>query len=209
VIDAGLVRAALRRPGPARFPLHTLEGAAPAAVVLALRFAPARLLVVERAPHLHDHAGELGFPGGKPDPTDADLRATAARELSEECAVSGVDWLGELEPCPVITGRFLIHPFVAALPAGAAPRAASGELARVHDLLLEPLLDGSRRYGASRGQWRGVQLVTPDFDLGGATLYGASASIALDLLRRIAAELGAALPEPVMHDRPAWGNRYD
>jgi 8-oxo-dGTP pyrophosphatase MutT (NUDIX family) len=204
------VRAALtRRPVP-RFPPETTVGAAPAAVVLALRFAPARLLVVERAGHLADHAGELGFPGGKPEPGDADLRATAGRELEEECGVgaAGLDWLGELLPCPVITGRYLIHPFVAALPEGAIPSAASGELVRVMDLALEPLLDGSRRYGGSRNIWRGVELVSPHFDLDGALLYGASAAIALDLLSRIAAELGQPLPPPVLQDRPAWGERY-
>lgn len=204
------LRAALAIAREPRFPASSVEGARPAAVVLALELQPLRLLVVQRATTLADHAGELAFPGGKPESADVDLRATAARELEEECGVApaGLDWLGQLLPCPVITGRFLIHPFVAALPAGAAPRAASGEVARVLWLELEPLLAGSQRYGAVRGSWRGVDLLTPHFMVGSALMYGASAAIAHDLLWRIAAQRGQPLPEPELTHDAVWGDRY-
>src|SRR5205814_8991691 len=41
-------------------------------------------LLTQRAAHLNDHAGQIAFPGGKIDATDASPLETALRERSEE-----------------------------------------------------------------------------------------------------------------------------
>ncbi len=188
-----------------------LRGARPAGVVVPIRFTPEpSVILVLRSAHLDDHAGEVGFPGGKPEPEDADLQATALRELGEEIGVGAgeVAWLGRLGACPVITGRYLIHPFVAALDERAAPRVASTEIARVLTLPIEPLLSGELPYHAVEGTFRGQRVLAPHFPLDGCVLYGASAYIVYDLLARIAARLGRALPAPVLDTAPPWGDRY-
>jgi 8-oxo-dGTP pyrophosphatase MutT (NUDIX family) len=166
--------------------------------------------VVLRGSHLQDHAGEVGFPGGKPDPGDADLEATALRELFEEVGVppEEVEVLGQLRPMPVITGRYLIHPFVGALRPGAAPRVASPEIARVIALPLLPLITGEAPMEAIRGEWEGVTVFAPHFPLDGCVLYGASAYILYELLSRLAASLGRTLPAPRVQSDPPWGDRY-
>jgi 8-oxo-dGTP pyrophosphatase MutT (NUDIX family) len=56
------------------------------------------LLLTERAHHMRSHPGQISFPGGKLDPTDASPTAAALREAQEETGLdpAGVDVLGEL-----------------------------------------------------------------------------------------------------------------
>ena len=212
-IDTKLIREALADPLPLPALGSSIDSsrARPAAVVVPLRLDPEPVtVVVLRGSQLKDHGGEVGFPGGKPDPGDADLTATALRELEEEVGVaaSDVEICGPLNPMPVITGRYLIHPFVGALAPGAAPRVASKEVARVLTLPLLPLLTGEQPIGAIRGEWNGALIFAPHFPLDGCVLYGASAYILYELLARLANRLGSPLPAPVIEQEPPWGSRY-
>ena len=51
------------------------------------------VVLLERARELHDHGGEVGFPGGGWEPGDASPVATALREVQEEIGVdpAGID----------------------------------------------------------------------------------------------------------------------
>lgn len=42
------------------------------------------VVLTQRTAHLHDHAGQISFPGGRYEPEDADIVATALRESFEE-----------------------------------------------------------------------------------------------------------------------------
>lgn len=182
-----------------------------AGVVIPLALGPEpRVYLMVRGSDLTDHAGEVCFPGGKPEAQDLDLRATAARELEEEVAVrlDQLEWAGELSACPVITGRYLIHPFVAVLQEGATPRPASGEVARIVSLPLLPLLTGELPTFAVKRLWEGVEITAPHFPVEGNVLYGASAYIFYELLTKLAAALGHDLPPFHFQDTPPWGTRY-
>jgi 8-oxo-dGTP pyrophosphatase MutT (NUDIX family) len=213
MITDALLRQCLAGPSPVP-PLGTLVDASrarPAAVVVPVTLAPEpHAVVVLRGADLKDHAGEVCFPGGKPDARDANLAATALRELEEEVGVprSEVDLVGELRPMAVITGRYLIHPFVGVLGPGALPRIASAEVARVLTVPLMPLLDGAEPIDAVKGEWFGATVFAPHFPLDGCVMYGASAYIFYELLARLAASLGRTLPPLRLHDELPWGNRY-
>jgi 8-oxo-dGTP pyrophosphatase MutT (NUDIX family) len=58
----------------------------PAAVLVPLvqRAQGLHVLLTRRTDHLHDHAGQISFPGGRHDPDDESLVATALREAHEE-----------------------------------------------------------------------------------------------------------------------------
>ena len=84
----------------------------PAAVAIALRDGAEGLeaLFIHRAERAGDTwSGQIAFPGGRRDPGDPDLRATAIRETREEI---GVD-LAAAEPLGVLDD---MHPRTAVLP---------------------------------------------------------------------------------------------
>jgi 8-oxo-dGTP pyrophosphatase MutT (NUDIX family) len=112
------------------------------AAVLVLLFpdagGDARLVLTERLTYEGYHSGEVSFPGGKAEPDDADIVATALREAAEEVALdpetAGVSILGRLDDVLIPVSAFRISPVVAV--ADRAPRLVANptEVARI----LEP-----------------------------------------------------------------------
>ena len=72
------------------------------------------VLLTERSPNLKHHAGQVSFPGGRMDPEDIDVRATALRETHEEVGIdpSDIEIVGYLSPNPTVTG-YAVTPVVA------------------------------------------------------------------------------------------------
>jgi 8-oxo-dGTP pyrophosphatase MutT (NUDIX family) len=209
IITRETLRAALDLPAWSR-PFRA-EGARAAAVAIPIRLNPEpSATLVLRSSALREHAGEVGFPGGKQDPGDPDLLSTALRELEVEVEVGPdhVEVLGQLAPVAVITGRYLIHPFVALLRGGPGARISSPEIARVLEVPLLPWITGSAVMGGVRAEWRAREIYVPHFDLDGCVLYGASAFIFHELLQRLAAVLGRELPPPRLQAELPWGDRY-
>lgn len=75
------------------------------------------LLLTQRSPLLRKHAGQVAFPGGAVDNTDATLIAAALREAQEEVAISpeAVEVIGVLPPVDSVTG-FQVTPVVGIIP---------------------------------------------------------------------------------------------
>ena len=135
------------RGGPDR---HLRDEPAPgqtgrAAAVLVLVYPDAagdgRLVLIERASYDGHHSGEISFPGGKAEPGDADLAATALREAAEEvglhAAEAGVRVVGSLDRFWIPVSDFAVTPIVAL--AERAP-VLVGQASEVADIL-EPGLD--------------------------------------------------------------------
>lgn len=88
------------------------------------------------------HAGEVSFPGGKPEDGDVDLCHTALREAREEIGldVDQRNVIGQLDAVRTLNSKFLILPFVAVLD-DVSKLSPNVEVCRILRMPLEPLLD--------------------------------------------------------------------
>lgn len=154
-----------------------------------------------RAPNLRLHAGEVVFPGGRPEPGDADLWATAAREAAEEMGIAGARPLGRLSAVPLYTSDYRLFPFVAEVSCqGLAPD--GDELVAILRQPLDELLRRPR-FDALPWTWEGNEHLSPVFDVGGHVLYGGTAEVLLELLRALVPVLDRPLP-PLEPGRFTW-----
>jgi 8-oxo-dGTP pyrophosphatase MutT (NUDIX family) len=71
------------------------------------------VLLTRRTDHLHDHAGQVSFPGGRADPGDVDVVDTALREAQEEVGLprERVQVLGPLNTYSTVSS-YVVTPIV-------------------------------------------------------------------------------------------------
>lgn len=136
------------------------------------------LVLTRRAPHLRNHAREVAFPGGRREPADSDLWATALRESSEEIGLppDRVRPIGRLESFTTVTSRTRVHPFVGLideLPALAPDPAEVESILHVEvSRLLSPEVWREEI-------WRvgGAERAMAFFEFDGDTVWGMTASV--------------------------------
>lgn len=83
-LDDFLSRFQLLRPQVNRATLNQRQAAV---LIPVVRREQPGLLLTQRSPHMRKHAGQVAFPGGAVDSTDASLIAAALREAHEEVAI--------------------------------------------------------------------------------------------------------------------------
>jgi len=141
-------------------------------------------VLTERHADLRKHAGEISFPGGRRDGGES-LVETALREAEEEIGLprEKVELVGALAPTTTLVTSYRVFPFVGVIDAGHAWLPQETEVAHILELPLREL----RR---SR-QWRpllhkGLPVPTVSFDIEGHLVWGATARMVDQLLRRLA-----------------------
>ncbi|MGH6610390.1 MAG: CoA pyrophosphatase [Burkholderiaceae bacterium] len=82
-------------------------------IPLLVRDGELHVLLTERTAHLHDHAGQISFPGGGFDEGDANAEATALREAYEEIGLppSHVEVIGTLPEYLTASG-YIVTPVI-------------------------------------------------------------------------------------------------
>ena len=156
----------------------------------------ARIILTERATGGRHHSGEISFPGGRAEPDDPDLVATALREAAEEIGLrpadAGVRVVGTMEPFWIPVSNYLVTPVVAVADVHPALTAAPDEVARIVEAPVAAFLDGAPieivertiddwtiRYGA--------------YAIDGLSVWGATARILGQLGAILATEQGAEI----------------
>ena len=109
------------------------------------------LMFTQRTPHLHDHAGQISFPGGRVDEGDGDREATALREAEEETGLerSRIEIIGRLPDYDIMTG-FRVTPVVGWIEPPFELRPDSFEVEKVFEVPLEFFLDPANHEAHSR-----------------------------------------------------------
>lgn len=163
------------------------DGKTRAAVLVPLYVAHGQLwvLLTRRSDSLPHHAGQIAFPGGACEESDADEVATALRETEEEIGIPGdaVIVLGQLDDLATPTG-FVISPVVGAVPYPFELRPAAGEVEAVlpvpFSFLSNPEMTEEQVF-----EFAGRRVVSPVYHYRGHRVWGATAKIIADLVRRL------------------------
>ncbi|MES2415794.1 MAG: CoA pyrophosphatase [Pseudomonadota bacterium] len=157
------------------------------------------LLLTQRAGNLSTHSGQIAFPGGRTDATDADAVDTALREAHEEVGLTRdhVEVIGTL-PTYVTGTAFIITPVVALVKPGFVLQPNPGEVADVFEVPFSYLMNPAnhRRHqvefdGVTR-QWLSMPyidpaVVTPGIDPAERFIWGATAGMLRNLYRFLVA----------------------
>lgn len=167
-----------------------LAGQTPAAVIIPLyeRGDEPWMVFTRRTQHVKHHKGEISFPGGARDASDADMRATAIRETVEELGVDPavIDIVGELDDYPTFVTNYLITPFVAMIPAEHAFDHSEREVHEVIELPVREMASAARTEDWSD---RGRPFPMYFYETRGYTVWGVTGHI----LQRFFSIAGEAL----------------
>ena len=159
-----------------------------AAVLVPIVLEPkgARVVYTLRTGDLEDHAGQVSFPGGSPEPQDDSLLATALREAEEEIDLrpDTVEIVGELEEMYIPPSRFLVRPFVGLLSEQAELVLAPEEVEAIFSVSLEELMS-PEAFEKVVWEREGWPHEVPIFAVGGHEIWGATAAMTAGLLARL------------------------
>ncbi len=181
------IRAALDRPGVASsdFDLNpkvtlpegrTLRAAGVLAPIVQ-RSGRYALLLTKRSSALKHHPGQIAFPGGKQDETDADVVAAALREAQEEIGLpmDQVEVLGTLPSHETVTS-FRVTPVIALVRDEFIIKPEPGEVEEVFAVPLDHVLNPQNYLVQSR-RWRGQRRYYYVVPYGPYYIWGATARI--------------------------------
>src|SRR5215470_1207428 len=136
------------------------------------------ILFTKRTDRVGSHKGQISFPGGVVEPTDATLLDAALRECEEEIGLprAAVEPLGALDDTETVATNFVITPWVGVVQAPVAWRPDGAEIERVIEVPFAALASPG---GLRVEQWErdGVRRPVYFFDYNGDTIWGATARI--------------------------------
>jgi 8-oxo-dGTP pyrophosphatase MutT (NUDIX family) len=158
----------------------------PAAVLIPVVDHPKpTVILTQRSAHLNDHAGQISFPGGKIDPTDASPLDAALREAEEEIGLSRefVEPIGYLDLYGTSFG-FRILPTVARVRPGFTLKINAAEVEDVFEVPLAFLMNPINHQIHSK-EFRGIERSFYAMPFAERYIWGATAGILRMLYERI------------------------
>jgi 8-oxo-dGTP pyrophosphatase MutT (NUDIX family) len=166
------------------FPPWDASASARPAAVLVLFFpdevGQARLVLTERADRGGHHSGEVSFPGGRSEPGDADIVATALREAAEEIGLdpvaAGVRVLGTLTTQWIPVSNFSVTPVVAVAERRPVMTPQDAEVAAILEAPVRAFLPDAALLLVER-RIRGWQIRYAAYPIDGLAVWGMTARV--------------------------------
>ena len=156
------------------------------------------ILFEVRSLTMRKQPGDISFPGGRIDPTDASPMAAAIRETSEELGVEpeNINMIGELSPY-VASPSFVVYPFVATVDYDEIMHSYNTEEVEevftvpvnwllshepyMHEIAMEPVPSADFPFekimNGTQYQWRSRMMEEWFYEYGEYTIWGLTARI--------------------------------
>lgn len=141
------------------------------------------VLLTQRASHLKNHAGQISFPGGRIESSDAGPLAAALRETEEEIGLSRehVTFAGYLEPHLVLSG-YWVTPVVGFVQPGFELTLDRREVESTFEVPLLHVLDASNHQARER-MLGTTKVHVYDIPYGERHIWGATAGMLMSLYK--------------------------
>ncbi|MEZ0007760.1 8-oxo-dGTP pyrophosphatase MutT (NUDIX family) [Flavobacterium sp. 28YEA47A] len=133
------------------------------------------------------HSSQIALPGGKVEPEDINLEATALRETFEEIGVlpERIQVVRAFSEVYIPPSRFLVFPFLGVSQNELTFDPSPDEVAKMIELPLEDLLDDSNLTVVPLKTSYSDEIEVPAFDLQGYIVWGATAMMLNELKETI------------------------
>ncbi|WP_372965573.1 CoA pyrophosphatase [Marinobacter sp.] len=138
-----------------------------------------------RSAHLKTHRGQVAYPGGKRDPGDASLAATALRETYEEIGLPP-DQVRVIAPLSQVVSlhRILVTPYVGMVPADHVLKPNPDEIESVFRVPISFFLEDKRERTDALG-FQNSTLYVPCYRWERYQIWGLSAVVLVDFLNAV------------------------
>ena len=145
----------------------------------------ATVILTKRAERLKSHSGQVAFPGGRIDPTDASPEAAALRETAEEIGLGEdhIEIIGRMRDYVSGSG-YRIAPVLAIVRPGFDLSINEHEVDAAFEVPLRFLMDPANHSQDSR-MWNEREWFFYDMPYGGQRIWGVTAGIIRTLYERL------------------------
>lgn len=145
----------------------------------------ATVLLTKRAEKLRNHSGQVAFPGGTIDATDASPQAAALRETFEEIGLGPdrIEIIGRM-PDYVAGSGYRIVPVLAIVKPGFTLSLNADEVDAAFEVPLSFLMDPANHARDSR-MWNDLEWFFYDMPYGDRRIWGVTAGIVRTLYERL------------------------
>ncbi len=153
-------------------------------------------VLIKRKAYEGVHSAQVSFPGGKKDPDDTDLAATALREAQEEIGLgpATVTLIGQLSEVFIPPSGFLVTPYVGFTPDKPVFKPDPREVQEIIEAPLALVLNDQQVKRSSIPLGRNRQIKdTPYFDIHGHMVWGATAMM-ISEFKVLVRETGSHFP---------------
>ncbi len=148
-----------------------------------------------RSANLNTHRGQVAFPGGKRDPCDRSLAATALRETHEEIGLPP-EHVHIIAPLSQVMSRYgiLVTPYVGVVPSDYPMQANPAEIESIFQVPIEYFLE-DRRERTDALSFLNQTFYVPCYRWERYQIWGLSAVVLVDFLNAVY-DAGIDLLEP-------------